>query len=278
MGYESILVHLDTTKAAMRRLDLAVRLAVDNECRLIGLFAGFVPAPGWFYIVQGAAELVAEETERRHRLRDQVRRRFEEAVGGLPIEAEWRTVEGEPVTMTLREAREAGLIVAGQYDPGDIEGFVAHQFLESLILESGRPVLVVPFAGDFPTVGTRVLIAWNGSREATRALHDAAALLAGSQATLLSAQTAAEEMRADATPSSHAARALMRHGVAVNVEHGPGGSDLTIGELLLSRAADFNADLIVMGAYGHGRMRELVVGGVTHTLLSSMTVPVLMSH
>jgi nucleotide-binding universal stress UspA family protein len=278
MRYESILVHLDTTRASMRRLDMAARLAVANECRLIALFAGFVPDPAWYGVVQGAAQFVAEEVERRHRLRDEVRCRFEDAVRALPVQAEWRTVESEPVMMALREAREAALIVAGQHDPGDLEGFVAHQFLESLILESGRPVLVVPFTGDFPTVGKRVIVAWNGSREAARALHDAIPLIAGAQATILSAETTPDEIPADATPADHAARALMRHGVAVNIEHAVGGSDVATGELLLSRAADFNADLIVMGAYGHGRLRELVLGGVTRTLLASMTVPVLMSH
>lgn len=278
MGYESIFVHLDASQAAMRRLELAARLAVANQCRLIGFFAAFVPDPAWFYAAEGAERFVAEDLARRHELRDEVRRRFAAAVSELSVETEWRAVEGEPVTMALREAREAGLIVAGQYNASDGDSFVANQFLESLILETGRPVLVIPYAGSFPTVGTRVVLAWNGSREATRALHDAIPLLAGAQARILSAQTAAKEMRADATPCSHAARALTHHGVTVEIEHGPGGSDLTVGELLLSRAADFNADLIVMGAYGHGRLRELVVGGVTRTLLASMTVPVLMSH
>lgn len=277
MRYESILVHLDASQSAARRLELAARLAVANECRLIGLFAGFM-APAWVYAMQGTEQFMAEDRERRHQVRDEVRRRFEAAVSELSVETEWRAVEGEPVTMALREAREAGLIVAGQYDPSDPGSFVAHQFLESLILEAGRPVLVIPLAGVFPTVGTRVMLAWNGSREATRALHDSIPLIAGAQVRILNVQTTSKERRADATPCSHAARTLMRYGVAVEVEHGTGGSDLTIGELLLSRTADFNADLIVMGAYSHGHVRELVLGGVTRTLLASLTVPVLMSH
>lgn len=95
---------------------------------------------------------------------------------------------------------------------------------------------------------------------------------------MLSAHAAAREPRPDATPVGHAVRVLERQGVTVEVEHGPGGADLAIGELILSRAADFGADLIVMGAYGHGRLRELVLGGVTRVVLQSMTVPVLFSH
>ncbi len=100
--------------------------------------------------------------------------------------------------------------------------------------EAGRPVLVIPFAEVFPTVGTRVMLAWNGRREATRALRDSILLIAGAQVSILNVQTTSNEMRADATPCSHAAWTLMRYGVAVEVEHGTGGSDLTIGELLLS--------------------------------------------
>ncbi len=95
---------------------------------------------------------------------------------------------------------------------------------------------------------------------------------------MLSASNGAGGPRADATPVSHAVRLLERRGVVVDVEHGLGGADLAVGELILSRASDFGADMIVMGAYGHGRLRELVLGGVTRVVLESMTVPVLFSH
>lgn len=278
MAYDCILVHLDRNAQALQRLEVAGRLAAANECPLVGMYAGFIPDPAWFYLMEGAQQYVAENLARHRQVKEDVRAQFLAATRALPVPTEWRAAERESVTMVLREAREAGLVVAGQYDAENVEGPVARQLLESLLLETGRPTLVVPCAGSFPTVGTRVIVAWNGSREATRALHDALPLMAGAQARILCAQTAAKEARADATPVGHAARVLERHGVAVDIEHGPGGADLTIGELILSRAADFNADLIVMGAYGHGRMRELVLGGVTRTLLNSMTVPVLFSR
>jgi nucleotide-binding universal stress UspA family protein len=278
MAYDSILVHLDSNPQALQRLEVAGHIAAANECPLTGIYAGFIPDPAWFYLMEGAQQYVAEDQARRRQVRENVRGQFLAATQALPVRTEWRAAERESVMTVLREAREAGLVVAGQYDAGNSEGPVARQLLESLLLESGRPTLVVPCAGEFPTVGTRVIVAWNGSREAARALHDALPLIAGAQARILCAQTAAKEARADATPVSHAARVLERHGVAVEIEHGPGGADLTIGELVLSRAADFDADLIVMGAYGHGRMRELVLGGVTRTLLASMTVPVLFSR
>jgi nucleotide-binding universal stress UspA family protein len=277
MAYASILVQLDSNRQAMQRLQIAARLATASQCPLIGLLAGRVPDPSWFYRMNNAQRCLAEDQERRRLQRENMRCAFQAATRELAVACDWRTVERDPVTLALREAREAGLIVSGQYDADNAEGPVARQLLEALLLESGRPALVVPCAGNFATVGTRVLVAWNGSREAARALHEALPLMAGARARVLSAH-AAREPRADATPVSHAVHVLERQGVAVEVEHGPGGGDLAIGEQILSRASDFGADLIVMGAYGHGRLRELVLGGVTRVVLESMTVPVLFSH
>jgi nucleotide-binding universal stress UspA family protein len=109
-----------------------------------------------------------------------------------------------------------------------------------------------------------------------RALHDAMPLIAGGQARGLCAQGAGA--RPDAIPPGHAVAALASHGVHADIEHCQEGLDIAIGETLLTRAADFGADLVVMGAYGCGRPRELVLGGVTRTLLDTMTIPLLMSH
>ncbi|MCY0853596.1 universal stress protein [Cupriavidus sp. D39] len=276
MDYASIMVHLDTSPRALDRLEIAARLAVARHARLIGLFAGFMPDAAWFYLMEGAATYIDEDRQRRSDAREEVRRRFAAATQDLGVETEWRAVEGDPLTMALREVREADLVVAGQYDPADPDSFVATQFLESIILDGGRPVLVIPFAGQFAVPGARAMVAWNGGREAARALHDAMPLIAGGQAKVLCAQGAGA--RPDASPPSHAVAALASHGVHADIEHCQEGSDIAIGETLLSRAADFGADLVVMGAYGRGRLRELVLGGVTATLLDTMTVPVLMSH
>ncbi|WP_020205257.1 universal stress protein [Cupriavidus sp. WS] len=276
MEYASIMVHLDTSPRALERLRMAARLAVAQRARLIGLYASFVPDVSWFYLMEGAPAYVDEDRRRRDDAREAVRSRFHEVTRELGLEAEWRAVQGDPLMMALREVREAGLVVAGQYDPSDPDSFVATQFLEALVLDSGRPALVVPFAGTFEVPGTRAVLAWNGSREAARALHDAIPLLAGGQARVFCAQGA--PARPDASAPGHAVAALRHHGIDADTEQCPEGTDTVIGELLLSRAAELNADLIVMGAYGRGRLRELVLGGVTRTMLSSMTLPVLMSH
>jgi nucleotide-binding universal stress UspA family protein len=278
LGYTSIFVHQDASARADVRRDIAARLAIAQQCRLVGLCTMFSPDPDWFYRMDHAAKCLQEDLEHRRQMRDRVRQHFESAMAGQSVSAEWRVVEGEPISRTLREIHEAGLIVAGQFDESDPESFVAPQFLESLVLESGRPVLVIPYTGQFPTIGSHVLLAWDGGREASRALHDALPLLAGSRIHLLHANASMHSLRTDAAPAASAARLLADIGAEVEIENEPAANDLAIGELILSRAADIGADLIVMGAYGHGRFRELLLGGVTRTILSSMTVPVLMTH
>lgn len=278
MSCDSILVHLDSGRQATQRLALAGRLAVRHGCPLIGLYAGFVPEPAWCYRMENAQRYFEEDMARREAVREAVRGHFLARADLLPVAAEWRVPERASVASALREARDAGLLVAAQYDADSEDGTDGKQLLEALLLESGRPTLVVPSSGTFETLGTRAVVAWNGSREAARALHDAIPFLAGARVHILCAHTATENARPDATPVAHAAQLLERHGAAVEIEHGPGGTDMRVGELILTRASDFGADLVVMGAFGHGRMRERVLGGVTRTLLDSMTVPVMFSR
>jgi nucleotide-binding universal stress UspA family protein len=122
------------------------------------------------------------------------------------------------------------------------------------------------------------LVAWDGSREATRAVHDALPFMRTAQSTTILSVNAAHAGEHGRIPGADIATVIARHGAPVkveNIETGPGGS---VGEVLLSQVADSGADLLVMGAYGHARWRELVMGGATRTILRSMTVPVLMSH
>ncbi|SOZ34922.1 universal stress protein [Cupriavidus neocaledonicus] len=277
MACDSILVLLDSGRQATQRLALAGQLAVTHGCPLIGLYAGFVPEPAWCYRMEHAQRYFEEDMARREAVRETVRGHFLARTDALAVAAEWRVPERATVACAIREAREAGLLVAAQYD-ADGDSPEGRQLLEALLLETGRPTLVVPCSGTFETLGTRVVVAWNGSREAARALHDAVPFIAGARVHILCAHTAAENARPDATPVAHAARLLERHGVAVEIEHGSGVTDMTVGELILTRACDFGADLLVMGAYGHGRMRERVLGGVTRMLLESMTVPVMFSR
>jgi nucleotide-binding universal stress UspA family protein len=201
---------------------------------------------------------------------------FRDCVRRNGLQGEWRLVEGSPATMVALHARYTDLTVVGQpnsYEPQDSDAVTV-----TTVMTSGRPVLAIPFAGDFPTLGERVLVAWNASREAARAVNDALPLMAAAkQVTVLAINPQRGIGGLGDVPAADIALHLARHGIKAEAAHTV-AKDISDGEALLSYAADIGADLIVSGAYGHSRARELVFGGVTRTLIAEMTAPVLLSH
>ncbi len=202
----------------------------------------------------------------------------------------------DPVAAVLAAARHCDLVVLAQHTPGD--GQVAG-FAGSVLVGAGTPLLFVPAvdalpadADGAPRCGQRVLVAWSPTRESTRALRDAMPLLATAAEVELVTLANGEGSEGGEAALDGVGAYLQRHGVAARVHVLPRGSaplsagllgggwtpDVPVAEALLSHAADSGADLIVMGGYGHARLRELALGGVTRTMLKSMTVPVLMSH
>lgn len=190
---------------------------------------------------------------------------------GAPV---WTQVDGMAADAVLSRARYADLTVLAQPAPEETDAATDYDAPAEIVMGAGRPVLMVPYAGNFPDVGKRVLAAWSGTRESARALADALPLLsASSDMTVLTVnpQGNAAPMEADLK------RWLGEHGIAAKtrVAH---TQDIEVGDVLLSAAADLSADLIVMGAYGRSRLRELILGGATHNIFRHMTAPVLMSH
>jgi nucleotide-binding universal stress UspA family protein len=170
-------------------------------------------------------------------------------------------------------ARHTDLCVVGQPSEETPEP-EAGRLVEAAFMDSGRPALVVPYIGAAPEPSRRILVAWNGSREAARAVHDALPfLLAPERTTVLIVDPQAQGSEVGEPPGAD----LARHGVRVEVKSVPGGG-LVAGDAILAQAADEGADLLVMGGYGHSRLREMVLGGATRHLLVQMTLPVLLSH
>jgi nucleotide-binding universal stress UspA family protein len=159
-------------------------------------------------------------------------------------------------------------------------GFFSAQLVEAVLLESGRPVLIVPYVGAPPRIGSNILVAWDGGREATRAISDAMPLLVRArQVTVVTLDPGAAKRGVDTPARERLVAHLRRHGVAARIESDElGAGDVAIGDWLLSRSFDLGVDLLVMGGYGHPRWREQALGGATQALLSAMTVPVLMAH
>lgn len=277
MTYKTIVAHVGADARRRERLEIACRLAAQFDAHLVGLFALtelMVP----FSLGGNAGAVLEAESRWRDEIAAAAKREFDAAVAAAGVEkSEWRRTERGALSATRVSARYADLVVVGQHDPDAAEERMPGYFTEELVLSAGRPVLVVPYAGRFASVGSRVLVAWNASREAARALTDSLPLLQRAK----SVEVVAFEPRhsgADhgAEPGADIALYLARHGVKVSAARQQAGID--VGSQILSRAADTDADLIVMGAYGHSRARELVLGGATRSLLEAMTVPVLMAH
>lgn len=278
MAIRDILVHLDAAPAAAARLNLAAALARRHDARLTGLVViDIVLPPIATHDGGGAALGPLLDAMRRDALveAEGIRTRFEETLSRVGVTGEWRVAEGLTAELVARHGRTADLIVLGQPDPEDGAPNATAVF-EGALFSSGRPVLMVPHTGRFTQVGRRALIAWNGRREAARAVHDALPLLAGAEhAVVLTAGPAPPEAEDD--PTAEIRRHLARHDLPVSAAHET-TTDLDIATILLNRAADSDADLLVMGAYGHSRLREFVLGGATRSILRQMTLPVLMAH
>lgn len=276
MALKDLLVHVDNDPACSSRVDVAVALAAKHAAHLTGLHAMTWPRlPGYveMEIPQSFLDLQRSHMlERAH----EAEKRFHERTRRLGVQAEWRAVEGDVVQTVKLHARYVDLTIVGQgRDVTDASADLA--FLpEELALGVGRPVLIIPRYGTFETVGERVLIAWNGTREATRAVNDAIPLLrTAAMVTVLAVDP--PDGSAPRVPSADIALHLARHGIVAEAAS-TRSADIRVGDVLLSRAADLSVDLIVMGAYGHSRVREMALGGATRSMLQQMTVPVLMSH
>jgi nucleotide-binding universal stress UspA family protein len=277
MSYKSLLVHLDTSTRTPVRLETALALARRFDAHLDGLFSVFMPQPYSFYESTGTAAWFDARRREREQQRASVERLYAAECLRADVNGNWLAADGDPNVDVPRRARCADLVVAGQTDATDPDGFIAEHFVENLVLSAGRPVLLLPYAGHFPSPGTRILVAWDGSREAARAVHDALPfIVTAQQTTVLTIDAQGADTRDSARLSgTDIALALARHRANVKVEHTVGASP---GDALLSYASDLQCDLIVMGVYGHSRWRELVMGGASRTILQSMTVPVLMAH
>ena len=276
MSYKTILVHIDSSKRCAVRVDVAIRLAQQHGAHLVALhaIAPFEP-PGYVLAEMGPAIIEAQKQASVAEMARSESRFSQQAAAAGMSNVEWRTAMDFPIDAMTLHARYADLVVISQAD-GSEEAGVSADFPERLVLSAGRPVLVLPSVGSFPTLGRRVLVAWNGSREATRAVTDAIPLLRLADAVHVMAVNPKQGEHGN-VPGADIGLYLARHGVRIEVKSDQ-GAEIDVGNELLSRAADLDVDLIVMGGYGHSRMTEWVLGGATHTILASMTAPVLMSH
>jgi nucleotide-binding universal stress UspA family protein len=266
MGYRTILVEVADDSALESRLQAARTLAGRFDAVLIGMHV--MPSP-FVPVALGdgaylAPELIEAQREGNRQIKEKVAAIFR-SVCGAGEGAIWQEAEGDPGRLIAAAARTADLLLARQAKAGSAD---APDLLDQLVTAAGVPVLALP-AGVYGHLGHTVMVAWNGSCEATRAAHDALPFLLSADRVVLCGVG-----RDPAASLGAAAAMLKRHGVAVE-SHEVDKPDGDAGAVLLARAAAHGADLLVMGAYGHTRLRELVFGGATRHVLRGATLPVL---
>ncbi len=278
MDIRDILVHLNVSRHCRARLEIATRLAKSFDSRLTGLYTSAADDIPFFMMEEIASKYEPTIRAWRMQMRDNVKAEFDACLRNMGVRADWIEVEGGVGSMVSYRSRYADLTVVGQIDPEELLPRAEYEIPERATLESGGPVLVVPYAGSFTTLGQRVLVAWNGSSQSARAVKDALPLLRRAETvTILTMNPAATHKSKDDRPNAPIVAYLSRHGVKAESRE-LAAADVAVGDMILSQASDTGADLIVMGAYGHPRAREMILGGATRALFQQMTVPVLMSH
>lgn len=279
MSYKTILVHVDESSRSELRVKIAAEIANREDAHLIG-----TAVTGVSRFIYQDGNISASDPNLGIHLKF-LRERAEKAIAGFKQSVAELGVSSYESMIANDEAgggiglqaRYSDLVVVGQTNRDEPSPSVLPDFPEYLVMNSGRPALIIPYAGDFTTVAKRPLISWDASRESTRAVTDAIPLL--KQADLVQIAIFNPTALPDAhgeQPGADIALFLARHGIKVEVSVHKTSTD--IGNALLSLSHDLDSDMIVMGGYGHSRFREMIMGGVTRTILESMTIPVLMSH
>lgn len=281
MAYRVVAVHVNESRQLVERAKIAAQVAIDTGAHLVGV-AGTGISDSLYM-----ADLLGGGAAGLNVYRDFMKERTATALASFEAEAdragvpffEKRVIDDEAGTALCLQARYSDLLIVGQPDPDEAPPAERAHMAEYVLMNCGRPLLLIPYAWKFGVVGKTAMVAWDGSLEAARAVSGAIPLLR--QAKLVQVTVFNPEIGPRAhgeEPGADIALYLERHGIEVEVARQHVGDQLDIGNAMLSHAADIGADLIVMGGYGHARFREVLLGGVTQTILRSMTVPVLMSH
>jgi nucleotide-binding universal stress UspA family protein len=276
--FGTLLVHLNDKRRAEAVLEPVVSLASRYQAHVIGLHVyPSVSAPP--IAVPEESKVRGSNAADERRETTEIAATFGRMTANQPFVAEWCALKVPHVDLppvVLDYARSADIVIAGQTDP-DWELSPLMDFPERLALESGRPTLIIPYVGRYPEVGRNVVIAWKAARESARAVFDALPILAGAQRVQILEIKERRSGRDSLAPDSTIAASLARHGIKATLSTSV-VAEIGVGDEILSRVADANADLLVMGAYGHSRMREFIFGGATRHLMRHMTVPTLFAH
>lgn len=274
---KQLLVHLDASSRATERLRVARQLGQQYGAAVAALYAvapSLVEQPFSPEIGPGVAAILRQIDD------EQLARAstmFDRSLQSISVPVSWGEVRDYPAAGAFaQQALYADLLVLGQHDPSDLKSTdVPADFAETVMAISGKPAIILPYTAVPPVMGETVVIAWKATREAARAVTAAMPLLQGARRVHVISWAGDE-------PAIGGERLDLRgylklHGVEATW-HREGEEPEELGQLLLSRTFDLEADLLVMGCYGHSRVREWLLGGTSRVVLQSMTLPVLMAH
>ena len=279
MKYKNLLVHLDHSSGCRNRLQVAFELARKFDAQLLGLF--IVPT----YIVpsyveaQVSTDLLNDVTEKALARAREAADEYAGQAREAGVELQTAVIEGAYIPVLREHTKYADLLILGQDNPEDPDN-TSYGLADELLFEGACPCLVVPHSGKPATPGKRVLLAWNASRESARALREAMPLLESADSVVALAQEPDGGGRELANEHPHTdalLKLLASHGIEAR-SCGMAELDLDPSEAIIAQAAEMDADVIVMGAYGHARLREIILGGVTRDLLKRAPTCLLLAH
>ncbi|MCP4330726.1 MAG: universal stress protein [Alphaproteobacteria bacterium] len=275
MSIKKILVHLAADASHLERMKVAMELARRNDAHVEAIF--FVKPVGMPGEITGrgasAAYIGATVREARRRA-EELEKEFVDTCKRDKLSYEWSVEEGDPAEVIEEHVHLADLAVVTQVKPDYIDEVFYPPIPDKITTRAGCPVLVLPEDWTYSEFGKNVLVAWKSSREATRALRESLPILhTAEKVTILTIGPKSTH----SLPIKEAQEYLSRHGI--DAETRIDFHDKShFGEIMLSHAQELGADLLVMGAYGQSRLKEMLTGGTTRHVMGHMTLPVLMSH
>ena len=279
MKIKNLLIHLDHSSGCANRLQTAFALARNFDAHITGLFVVpdyVVPS---YVEAQISVDLIADVTEKAIARAEETLDEYRRLAADARVEMEAHVVEGQIIPILREHSKYADLMLLGQDQPDDPDN-ASYGLADALLFEGGCACMIVPHSGKLSPPGKRILLTWNASRESAHALREAMPFLErADEVVVLSSEPDHGDVRI-ARGHPHAeelARYLASHGIE-SVSSGISDTETSPSDAIIGQAADMNADLVVMGAYGHARLREIILGGVTRDMLKLTTVPLLLAH
>jgi nucleotide-binding universal stress UspA family protein len=279
MDIKNILIHLDHSSGCSNRLETAFNLAKAFDAHITGLFVVpdyVVPS---YVEAQISVDLITDVTEKAMARAEETLASYQKLADDAGVTMESHVLEGQVIPILREHTKYADLLLLNQDQPDDPDN-ASYGLADALLFEGGCPCMVVPHSGKLKTPGKRVLLTWNASRESAHALREAMPFLTRAETVVVLSSEPDDSDVDMARGHPHAqelSRFLESHGIEA-ISSGISDPDMSATDAIIGQAAEMNADLIVMGAYGHARLREIILGGVTRDLLKQAPVPLLLAH